>query len=193
MNPAQTDPAEAEHDDTQAGSPVDMNSPSDTSAEAAPEATSNPLEPNGGKEATESGSGREGQPTNAELAPPSKPGLPPAAVGGPPPEAGVPVPSMYFKLDPEQGLPDAENQDRLDHLAVPDTDGMPAGRHEPAEMALLGGFRVNMEVLRIVKRAEAHDLLGREGVRTEREAVADGDVLEPAGHGPWRPCSLVTS
>ena len=35
--------------------------------------------------------------------------------------AGVPVPSMYFKLDPEQGIPEADNRDRLDHLAVPDS------------------------------------------------------------------------
>jgi poly(3-hydroxybutyrate) depolymerase len=80
-------------DDTEAASPVDMNAPADMSAGAAPETASNPLEPNGDNEAVASGSGREGQPTNAELAPPSMPSLPPAVGGGSPAEAGAPVPS----------------------------------------------------------------------------------------------------
>jgi polyhydroxybutyrate depolymerase len=67
----------------------EMNTPSGVPEGAAPETMSKPPEPSASQGTPASGSGREAQPTDVELA---QPGVPPTPAGDPP-EAGAPVPS----------------------------------------------------------------------------------------------------
>src|SRR5690606_4470552 len=43
-------------------------------------------------------------------------------------------------------------------------------------------FGIDMEILRIVERAEADDFVLREFMLAQREHIADGDILKPPGH-----------
>src|SRR5690606_19102489 len=75
----------------------------------------------------------------------------------------------------------------VDHLAVPDADGVPAGSDDAAEMAMGRQFRIDVEILGIVERGEADDFGFGEGVLAEVEHLVDDDVLEPAGHAATPP------
>ena len=74
-------------------------------------------------------------------------------------------------------------KERIDHAAMADADCVPAGGDEAAEMAVPGGVRIDVEILRVVELTEADDLGLGEVVAAEREDFVDGDVLEPARHG----------
>lgn len=73
----------------------------------------------------------------------------------------VPVPSAYFKLDPEQGQPDADNRDRLVHLEVDNPDAHPASVRFPLfrklmEIDLVDSMIVNVDNnLRVWHRVDA--------------------------------------
>ncbi len=58
---------------------------------------------------------------------------------------------------------------------------MPSARGQPAEETALGGFGVEVEILRIELRRERHDRLRRHGQLAGNELVADLQVVEVQG------------
>src|SRR5690554_5545855 len=72
----------------------------------------------------------------------------------------------------------------VNHQAMTDADRVPAAGHQTAKMTVLGCLGIKVEVLRVIQRGEADDLVGVEGVAAQHKHLIDDDILEPAGHVP---------
>jgi hypothetical protein len=77
----------------------------------------------------------------------------------------------------------------IDHESLADHGSVGAGGHEAAKGAMAGGFRIGMEILRIIDLGVGDDRILGEAVITQWEHFALVDIFEPAGHWPapsWR-------